>query len=122
MTDREKLIELIKSAVHKETYYASDGRPVTTINRHIVDFGEVKILADYLLANGVIVPPCKEGDIVYFIDDIFENLEHGKVCGIFVYKGKMSLVVDNGEENFIASWYLTREEAEKVLAERNKEK
>lgn len=120
MTDREKLIELIKSAVHKETYYTSDGKPVTYINRHIVDFGEVKILADYLLANGVIVPSCKEGDIIYFIDDIFENLEHGKVCGFLIYEGKMSLVVDNGEENFIASWYLTREEAEQALKEREK--
>lgn len=26
---------------------------------------EIKIVADYLLANGVIVPPCKVGDKVY---------------------------------------------------------
>ena len=26
--------------------------------------------ADYLLANGVIVPPCKVGDTVYFLDAI----------------------------------------------------
>ena len=27
----------------------------------------VRTLADYLLANGVIVPPCKVGDTVYFV-------------------------------------------------------
>lgn len=29
----------------------------------------VSTLADYLLANGVIVPPCKVGDTVYCLDD-----------------------------------------------------
>ena len=28
-------------------------------------------LADYLIDNGVIVPPCKVGDKVYVIDDVF---------------------------------------------------
>ena len=27
-------------------------------------------IADYLLANGVIAPPCKVGDTVYCLDDI----------------------------------------------------
>jgi hypothetical protein len=34
-----------------------------------IDFDEaVEINADHLLANGVIVPPCKVGDIVYSIN------------------------------------------------------
>lgn len=35
-----------------------------------IDFDEaVEINADHLLANGVIVPPCKVGDSVFIIDD-----------------------------------------------------
>ena len=30
--------------------------------------GEIEAIADHLLANGVIVPPCKVGDIVYTIN------------------------------------------------------
>ena len=29
----------------------------------------VEKLADYLLANGVIVPPCKVGDVVYYVNE-----------------------------------------------------
>ena len=38
--------------------------------RRLNDWGAIEIaepLADYLLANGVIVPPCKVGDTVYRI-------------------------------------------------------
>lgn len=33
-------------------------------------------LADYLLANGVIVPPCKVGDKIFFVHDMCD--ENGK--------------------------------------------
>lgn len=54
MTERERLIELLCSApfgskTFEQQYYKS------TITK----------IADYLLANGVIVPPCKIGDTVY---------------------------------------------------------
>ena len=49
MTDRDRLIELIDEAINdEETSYSN--------------------IADYLLANGVIVPPCKVGDTVYCIE------------------------------------------------------
>ena len=47
MTDRERLIELIQNSVNG-------------CARHWAE-----IIADYLLANGVIVPPCKVGETVY---------------------------------------------------------
>jgi len=62
MTERERLIELIKNARIKEVYKTNDGETVTSIDRRIIDWSEISILADYLLANGVIVPPCKVGD------------------------------------------------------------
>ena len=51
---RDKLIELIKQA-KKQTKNAN------------CDIERNMILAEYLLANGVIVPPCKVGDTVYRI-------------------------------------------------------
>ena len=48
MTQREKLIELIKSG-------------------GLLIPGGAEKISDYLLANGVIVPPCKVGDTVYKI-------------------------------------------------------
>lgn len=49
MTQREKLIELLR-----ETFEYTRGT--------CIDFDEaVEINADHLLANGVIVPPCKVG-------------------------------------------------------------
>ena len=49
MTDRDRLIELLQSASDKYI--------------NLLHF-EKEILADYLLENGVIVPPCKVGDYV----------------------------------------------------------
>ncbi len=45
---RDRLIELLQDTAHEK-----NGMP---------SFSEI---SDYLLANGVIVPPCKVGDIVY---------------------------------------------------------
>ena len=60
MTDRDRLIELIKNAPTTDTVYGGIKlkQPAQT----------VQTIADYLLANGVIVPPCKVGDVVYVIE------------------------------------------------------
>ena len=50
MTDRDRLIELLKIPIHP---------------KENVDPAEV--VADYLIDNGVIVPPCKVGDTVYVL-------------------------------------------------------
>ena len=129
MTDREKLIELLDKT-YAEQY---DKRRLLTAEH----------TADYLLANGVIVPPCKVGDTVYCI-------EHNTIRECFVKLVK-SLTYDEIKTNYFVeaeceiespfhsdgrkikhglsavweiewgSWYRafrTREEAEKALAER----
>lgn len=53
MTQREKLIELIHTAI------------ISARDNYGMPFSED--IADFLLANGVIVPPCKVGDKVYQI-------------------------------------------------------
>ena len=114
MTDRERLIELLNEA----QLNCDDNYGMTNTTQ----------MADYLLENGVIVPPVKVGDIVYIIDlddyDEYTELvtdtevfaigdgcfyvEQGSVCLTYSYS-------DIGE-----SIFFTREEAEKALKEREK--
>lgn len=60
MTDKDRLIELIS---HKQCY----GSPVENGVKSVSN----ETLADYLIANGVIVPPCKVGDTVYRITKLY---------------------------------------------------
>ena len=109
-------------------------------------------VADYLLANGVIVPPCKVGDTVYEINRYdFESCKHsgknGDVCPHLCAEvgfGYECLNTEYGEKllecskidvikiqdityifhrwfDFGKTVFLTREEAEKALAERSAE-
>jgi hypothetical protein len=76
-------------------------------------------VADHLLANGVIVPPCKVGDTVYCIDHVWNIVETCKVYGFQIVRDRFQLIVDNGECKFVTStWYNTREIAECGLKER----
>jgi hypothetical protein len=80
-------------------------------------------IADYLLANGVIVPPCKVGDTVWF--DTYKK--NGTVSlGIQPHKvDRIDVICVVGEkepiETKLHDWYfgesvfLTREEAEAKL-------
>ena len=65
MTDRERLIELILNAPRTDVVYGDIKlpKPIQT----------AQTVADNLLANGVIVPPCKVGDKTFLL------LE--RVCG-----------------------------------------
>ena len=127
MTDRDRLIELIVQANEvcsnkdcAECEYLNNGRILCdTYN-----------IADYLLANGVIVPPCKVGDKLYDIGefvlgvvapDIYElrademTIEKGIDGKLnFVYDGMYINNEDMGETVF-----LTKEEAEEKLKELN---
>jgi hypothetical protein len=70
MTDRERLIELVSIAV-------GDCNLTDT---------EIKIVADYLLANGAIVPPLKVGDTIYRLDTTFNNVVDWTVVRIDIYE------------------------------------
>lgn len=83
-------------------------------------------LADYLLANGAIVPPCKVGDTVYFIDICITAEDFGKEYVTFEVVKRVS--VDNGfiifKSGRIKLWedvFLTKEEAENELAKRGEQ-
>lgn len=84
---RDRLIELIKKAERK---YLVNGTNIPQM---------AEFAADYLLENGVIVPPCKVGQIVYFVArnsgkpigniDEMEIVMIGKTESGFCAKGKI---------------------------------
>jgi hypothetical protein len=91
----------------------------------------VERLADHLLANGVIVPPCKVGDTVYCIwqySDFAKTeppfIKEAKVCSFVIDEGVAKIIPENYAE-MADTWHrlmavaFTKEEAEKALAERS---
>lgn len=103
MTDREKLVELIE-----QVYYCS-----------------IEELADHLLANGVIVLPCKVGDTVWFIRPLDRKKEITEtVIEKMVLKGKgvymklsCNAMYETSCNSIGKTVFLTREEAEAALKE-----
>ena len=113
MTQREKLVELIANALAMS-----------------------EDVADYLLKNGVIAPPCKEGDKVWLVltekgnndwcifEDIVERFvrcDNYEFCFSlktfgYIYIDGQTNDLDDGLYDGCA--YFTKEEAEKALAEK----
>ena len=126
---RDRLIELVKQ---KSCRYAHcDGECGECKNSEIFD-DSIESIADHLLANGVIVPPCKVGDTVYYIEGAYYNSKWQTVRPIKVteisWKCDRSgrdlgfALIANGTRYKFSSIgktvFLTKEEAEKALAER----
>ena len=104
MTQKERLVELIQGSVGGCAKYWSG------------------VIADNLISNGVIVPPCKVGDDIYWIDDE-ENVvmcAKGDVKAVCYYGDGKFKIISRGEtepESIGTQWcMLTKEESEKALA------
>lgn len=104
MTDKERLTNIIHNAQNKYL--------------NLLKF-ESSILADYLIANSVIVPPCKVGQTVYYI--AFGKVYKGKCHAITIHKDSLQIhLYDYDGDNASISAkdvFLTREEAEQKLKE-----
>lgn len=126
MNEREKLIELLKAggklAVKENHKYIREfvknhGRYTSKTDNN-VSFDE--IVADYLLANGVTVLPCKAGDILYSIwedDDGNLQIDEAEIVDVSIHK----IWVNGGGFDIDClgkSDFLSREDAEKALKER----
>lgn len=84
-----------------------------------LDYCMIACIADHLLANGVIVPPCKVGDKVHFIGHVSDSIPD------FIYDDTITKigVITRGiiQEKGIdfadigKTVFLTREEAEQAL-------
>ena len=106
---RDRLIELLSNV---PTDYAG--------NRGI------GVVADYLLENGVIVPPCKVGDIIW-VKDYERNCEIQKAEIIAILKNRYGMYIRYEYPAFRGRVYarnveyigkdvfLTKEEAERAL-------
>ena len=110
MTDRDRLIELLQGA--KDKYI------------NLLDF-EKSLIAKHLLENGVIVPPCKVGDDIYWIDSDTNEIKCQKngikaVCYFGDDNFKIISKDENTPEDIGTRWCMfTKEEADKKLEERN---
>jgi hypothetical protein len=115
MTDREKLVELLRQCVTQNITLNPDCWDAIIA----VDYDS---MADHLLSNGVIVLPCKVGDTVWF-----ETYKRGEPIGLKPHKvGKIvvSVQIERGygePHTELPAWsfgktvFLTREEAEAAL-------
>ena len=123
---RDRLIELLRNAPRTNTVYGDIklAEPVQTL----------QTIADHLLAEGVIVLPCKVGQTVYYVTIIDTEKElnivesfYGTVQGVgfdgkniwVAAKYTNGLYYQHRSTDFGKSVFLTREEAEKALAERS---
>ena len=110
---RDRLIELLNNEINKPTQFT------------------LQSIADHLLANGVIVPPCKIYDDVWFIakkqgEAEFKVFEGNASC-IEIRSGWYHVIIDWTDyqdsyrhvtvfDDFGKSVFLTKEEAEKAFS------
>ena len=119
-SERERLIKLLQTVPQE-----IDG-----------SIGVAKI-ADHLLANGVVVPPCKVGDKVYIVDGTTDGIVVGTITHYEqnIYTTPKEWITFKGNYPFFGELqskgrvdlllgktvFLTKEEAEKALKERGEE-
>ena len=119
MTERERLIELLMQgdiAASKQGVFNC-----------CMCKREAETIADYLIENGVIVPPVKVGDTVYCTDSYRHLIKPLEIIGFEVdYTKRICKYYCSGGD-YTPAWFkpteigktvfLTREEAEKALKE-----
>lgn len=110
MTERERLAELISEYILIRARNPNDERPFC------------EGLADYLLDHGIIVPPCKVGDTVYYMYKGGDRVYEGTVTSFIYVSDAKSFVIhcDGCHGKYGQYVFLTREEAEAALVERRR--
>lgn len=128
---RDRLIELIA-----EGRELCDQIPCEGCTRSCKGLNDciAKVQADHLLANGVIVPPCKAGDTVYWLNFYNHLMQYrdkyyeAEVVRIVVTRFGVSCVIrvlgehatyEIQDVEFGKTVFLTREEAEQALKGEN---
>ena len=117
---RDRLIELLDNGYMKEAYDA-----VFSSFEDVLDMPKGKeYMADYLIANGVIVSPCKVGDKVYRISTRrgarIKYIEETTVCRIAIDNDGVWIFCKSNPISktvFGKTVFLTKEEAEQALKE-----
>lgn len=127
MTERERLIELLKNDNCPSPFICDSGCKYISSENCLAER-----MADYLLENRVSILSCKIGDTLYyhdykcgaFNDDKDEwNIIDSVVCEIRIKKKGVLVEMSSGRifthKDFGKIIFHTKEEAEKALAERS---
>ena len=126
---RERLIELINEMAKYIYEQLMDGNCEQSLYA-VEHIDELK--ADYLLDNGVIVPPCKVGDKFWMID-CSNRIQKCKIFSVNYHKNQnddmwmYGIKIEDGmvltcEDDDIGKYvFLTREEAERALQGRKED-
>ena len=110
MTERNRLLQLIEQAEEK----------FPTMGNLVFKMTVEEYVADCLIENGVVILPCKVGDTVYSIwedDDGNLQIDEAEIVDVSIHK----IWVNGGDFDVNClgkSDFLSREEAEKALKER----
>ena len=117
MTERERLIELLNNGFYEA---------LSKIKGEDKDKKACDFLADFLLENGVIVPPVQVGATVYCTDSYRHLINPLEIFGFDCTKRICKYYCSGGD--YTPAWFkpaeigktvfLTRKEAEKALKER----
>lgn len=118
MTERERLFKLIEDVETEFFLETPEG----------LDDDRINMVVDHLLANGVILPPCKIGDEVYRISKRYgcwevlpryvDSLTFGRD-----YTGELVWILETTTDDMLGNTvFLTREEAEEEIRRRKEVK
>lgn len=99
---RERLIEMIQNSVGGCARYWAE------------------VIADHLLASGVIVLPVAVGQTVFFPIEDWDGepfIDEVVIEGVCIHRGTWHIIWGRDEHSPLSEAFLTREEAEKALKE-----
>lgn len=130
MTDRDRLIEII---INADTYDSYDCK-LCAKGDDACDCCFAEKIADHLLANGVIVPPCKVGDYVWLVFTPKYPANPNDYGKWFMTQDGVQRIIFGAKGLSIETWnmgtvpakelgkkiFLTKEEAEEKLKELEK--
>ena len=107
-TQRERLIEILKQGSCPSSYICDENCKYADLESCY----EPRV-ADLLLSNGVIVPPCKVGDTVYVIGD--NKVEERTIEYFVITESCVNARLSDFMEYDIDKIFLTREDAERAI-------
>jgi hypothetical protein len=119
---RDRLIEILEQ-MSCHYYEDCDQQDCVECGRMEIYDSDIKKIANHLIANGVIVPPCKVGDTVYWYG-LVNHLVEAKIVaidsGAKARVEKIDYEYDLLGEDFGKTVFFTKEDAEQALKEREK--
>ena len=118
---RDRLMELLGNVflpINERNAFGS----YDTVGETTLGYNDKERIADHLLANGVILPPCKVGDAVYqvYADDCGNDGCMGTCESCESATWKIAEMQFDPFKDFDKTVFFTREEAEKALREKEK--